>query len=224
MTILPVQRASSLLLSLTVLSSITACVGGGTMDIVGEDDATFVGSITMEKQLSDRTAIDISYLATGGSNSQFINTGIQYEGSRVTEGTIENTYMFQAVTAHYDYTYFLGERFRLSAAPAVQFSYFDLEGMTEGLPPRLNELYPAYGLRLGASYNFNDRTSIVFETALYDQKDRNGYSTSGIWLAHGINKDIGLKFGYSIHDVNDGDRYSSDSCRTPDAEPDVVNL
>ncbi len=214
------KKLTKLLGILPVLFFLNACGGGGTVDITAEDEATFVGSVSVEKKLSERSSLDISYLATAGSNSQAINTGIQFNGSRVSEGVIENDYIFHAVTAHYNYTYFLGKRFRLTAAPALQFGYADLEGSITGLNPNFNETLPAYGLRLGSSFNFTDRTSTAAEFAVYDQRAGNTYTTAGIWVEHNFSNDLGLRFGYSTHHIEDGDRFSSDRCTTPEAEPE----
>ena len=206
------------LITTIMLSCLSGC-GSGTIDIMGEDTSTFVGSVSIEKKLSDRSTIDLGYLATAGSNSQFLgsgesDTGIQFDGMRVTEGTLDNEFTFQTVTAHYEYTYLLTDRFRLTAAPALQLSFADIEGRIDGFNPTLNEFLPAFGLKLGSSLHFTDRTSAVAEAAVYNQTDSHLYFATGIWVSHLLRNNIALKFGYSTHYISD-DTTLADRCDGP---------
>lgn len=220
MAILRSDNSRRWLIIATMCSCLSGC-GGGTVDIMGEDTSTFVGSVNIEKKLSDRSTIDVSYLATAGSNSQFIGTGIQFDGNRISEGVIDNEFTLQTLTAHYDYTYLLSKRLRLTAAPALQLSYIELEGRIAGLNPTFNEFRPAYGLKLGSSLHFSDRTSAVAEAAVYDQAGGDVYITSGIWVKHLFNDNFALKLGYSTHHISDRNSFSSDSCTGP--EEDIGN-
>ena len=202
-----------------MLSCLSGC-GSGTLDLMGEDNSTFVGSVGIQKKLSDQSTIDISYLATAGSNSQFLGTaeseretGIQFDGIRVTEGTVENDFTFQTVTAHYEYAYLLSDTFKLTVAPALQLGFAEVEGRIDGLNPTVDEFLPAIGLKLGSSLNFTDQTSLVAEGAFYNQTESHRYFTSGIWVNHLFRNNIALQVGFSTHYTTDND--STDMCDGP---------
>ncbi len=199
--------------------SALACSGGGTVDIMADDTATFVGSASLEQKYSDRYTVDVDYLVTTGSSSQLINTGIQFGGNRVTDGRVDSDFTFQALTAHFEYTYFKRDRFSLTAAPALQLTHTALDAGAEGLNLSFNELFPAYGLKLGTSFQISNQTRAIAETAVYDQRAGDAYFTSGIWLEHDINQVVGFKFGYSTHIMDDGDDFASDGCTGTDDDP-----
>jgi len=204
------------IVSIFLLTPLSGCIGG-TSDIFGRDTSTLVGNASYEKLLSKRTSLEVNYIATAGGNSQTVGpTGVQFEGERITEGTLKNRYLLQAVTANYTYRLINGERFKLTVAPGLKLSHARMDSKAGTFNAKLNRFNPGYGFKLVTSFRFTDKVPLFSEAAMYGREKGNGYASAGVWFGYKPNKNTRIQFGFSQQLFGDLDANNKDGCSTID--------
>lgn len=211
----PPLHAAMFPLILVVSLLITGCISG-TRDIEGRDNKTLVAGASYQKTLSERTALDINYIITGGNNTQPIINAVQFEGTRLTEGTLRNRFTMQALTANYKYNLANGERLKFHIAPGLKLSHAHIDVDTDTSEAGISSFEPGYGFKIGGSWKFNDQLSLISQLGLYQGRDSDHYSHTGIWLGYDFQPNTQLQFGYSYHFLGDSRSGNRDECNSSD--------
>ena len=203
--------AGSLLAIVSLI--LTGCISG-TRDIEGRDTKTLVAGAGYQKKLSERTALDINYIITGGNNTQPIFDAVQFEGTRLTEGTLRNHFTLQALTGNYKYNLANGERLKFYIAPGLKLNHGYIEVAASTSEAGISSFDPGYGFKFGGSWKINDQLSLAAQIGLYQGRGSDHYTHSGIWLGYDIRQNTQLQFGYTHHFLGDSHSGNRDECNS----------
>ena len=212
---------------------LTACTGGsGAIDISGENRRTLIGSIGVARTLSEKSTVELRYVASAGRNEQTIGefSDVQLNGIRL-DGpvTLRNRYSLQALSATYQYSYFSGERLNLGISPGIVVTQANVSSESESANTSLSDFRRGVGFRLNGSYRFHDKYAFLAEYEVYHLGDGDyWYTTRGLWFTFDWTKNLQGRLGTSISTLDDGEDGNGDICepqinRPFDDRPEVCN-